>query len=235
METPRNSHLKELSYHSVLQCAQFPVSPLGTRMILGRYLRTLAFDDSVRAKQYTVNGWMFWTSSPGTISPIVSHRVHNSVRPSLSLHKLRYLCLTTIVAGKQNNTSMNMNLKRSMPCKDLLGLTDLTSFKMRKMSGSDSCCSTSSESESESSFGSSLSDMMYKRPRLMCMPEVFLIKTPATAALEASLPLDDLDDDDEFLNFSSIIIEVDASKLHRIDSGDLTGQFSRLSTRSQSA
>lgn len=73
----------------------------------------------------------------------------------------------------------------------------------------------------------------------MCMPEVCFVKTPATAALE-SLPLDDLDDDDDFLHFSSMVIAVDGGKIHRIDSGDLasltlTCQFSRLTTRAQSA
>ncbi|GKY91283.1 hypothetical protein MPSEU_000100800 [Mayamaea pseudoterrestris] len=134
-----------------------------------------------------------------------------------------------------------MNLKRSMPCKDLSGLSESTaSYKMHKISGSDSsCCSTSSESESESdSSCGSLNDLMYKRPRLMCMPEVCFISTPATAALEASLPFDDLEDDDEFLNFDAIL---SAGKIHHMDNNDMssltrvTCQFSRLSTTAQSA
>jgi hypothetical protein len=134
-----------------------------------------------------------------------------------------------------------MNLKRSMPCKDLSGLTESSSSfnnKMRKMSDSDSCCSTSSESESESesSFGS-LNELMYKRPRLLCMPEVCFVSSPATAALEAFFQHNDLDDDDDFLNVDSI----EVNKFLQIDNLGMasltrvTCQFSRLSTTAHSA
>lgn len=118
-----------------------------------------------------------------------------------------------------------MQLKRSMPCKDLLGLSH-SSFKV---SGSDSCCSGSSEF----SLGS-LADAMYKRPRLIGRPDVCYIKTPATAALEASLPLDDFDDE-EFLNCGSIN---DAAAYERRQSdgsfssiSHVARRFSRMSTK----